>query len=124
MVEFSLFFIVFLTLVVALFEFGFAMWTHATLTHAARAGARYAITHGSLRPIGAGDPSVETVVKSNAVGLAKSQVAVTTTYPTTNTRGEVVQVEVKYPYRFVTGLFLVGRNTIQLGTKSKMVIAN
>ena len=124
MVEFSLFFLIFLTLVVALFEFGFAMWTQATLTHAARAGARHAIAHGSLNPIGDKDPSVEAVVKSNAVGLTKSQLSVATTYLTTNTRGEVVQVEVKYPYRLVTGVFLAGRNVIQLGTKSRMVIAN
>ena len=124
MVEFSLFFIIFVTLVVGLFEFGFAMWTQATLTHAARAGARYAIAHGSLNPIGDKDTSVEAIVKSNAVGLMRSQITVATTYLTTNTRGEVVEVAVKYPYRLVTGAFLAGTNTIKLGTKSRMVIAN
>ena len=100
------------------------MWTQATPTHAARAGARYAIVHGSLSPIGAKDTSVEQVVKSNAVGLAKSRLTIKTTYPTTNTRGEVVQVEVKYPYRFVTGMLLAGNKGLLLGTKSTMVIPN
>ncbi len=124
MIEFSLFFMVFFVLVVAVVELGFAVWSHSTLAHAARAGARYAMVHGSLNPLGGNDPTVESVVKSNAIGIVKSQITVTTTYPTTNERGEVVQVSVSYPYVFVTGSFLTGGDGIQLSSRSRMVIAN
>ena len=124
MVEFALFFTIFFALAVGLMELGVAVWTHSTLAHAARAGARYAMVHGSLNPINDSDKSVEAVVKSNAVGLNNSDITVNTTYPTTNERGEVVQIEVSYPHRFATGSFLTGGSGIRLSSRSRMVIAN
>ena len=126
MVEFALFFIIFVGLTLFLMDFGLAIWTHETLAHAARAGARYAIVHGSVNPIdaGSGDKTIEQVVKANAVGVDPSNITVTTTYPTTNERSELVVVEVRYPYNFVTGSFLTGHSSINLGSKSRMVIAN
>ncbi len=46
-VEFSLVFLVFVVVLVALMEFGRAMWTYATIAHAARQGARYCMVHGT-----------------------------------------------------------------------------
>ena len=87
MLEFALFFMLFLGLALGLMELGLAMWSHTTVAHAARAGARYAQVHGSAFPIdtGAGDLTVEEVVRENAVGLAyKSDMTVTTTYNPAN----------------------------------------
>ena len=50
MVEFSLVFLLFVVVLVALMEFGRAMWTYATIAHAARQGARYGMVHGSAKP--------------------------------------------------------------------------
>ena len=126
MVEFAVFFMLFLGLTLFLMDFGLAIWTHETLAHAARAGARYAIVHGSVNPIDTdnGDQTIEDVVKANAIGLNPSNITVTTTYPTTNERSEIVVVQASYPYRFVTGSFLVGNSSINLGSESRMVIAN
>ena len=63
MVEFALFFIVFLMLSLGLMEFGLGVWTYSSITHAARAGARYAIVHGASNPIGDGDLTVTQVVQ-------------------------------------------------------------
>ena len=49
-VEFSLAFMLFLVIMVTLMEFGRAMWTYTTICHAARQGARFAMTRGSLNP--------------------------------------------------------------------------
>ena len=126
MVEFALFFMIFVGLTLFLMDFGLAIWTHETLAHAARAGARYAIVHGSVNPIdtGSGDKTIEQVVKANAIGLDPSNITVTTTYPTTNERSEIVVVEARYPYNFVTGSFLTGNSLINLGSESRMVIVN
>ena len=126
MVEFALFFMIFIVLSLFLMDFGLAIWTHETLAHAARAGARYAIVHGSVNSIDtdSGDKTIEQVVKANAIGLDPSNITVTTTYPTTNERSEVVVVEARYVYNFVTGSFLTGGASIDLGSESRMVIAN
>lgn len=124
MVEFALFFLLFLTLTVGLMELGRGIWTFTTLSHAARQGARYAIVHGSQYPLGDGDTSIEDVVRANAVGLDPANIAVTATYDTTNEAGEVIQVRAQYPFQLVVSPLILGQDTITLGSTSRMVIAN
>ena len=45
MVEFSLVFVLFITMMAGMFEFGRALWVYTTLAHATREGARYAMVH-------------------------------------------------------------------------------
>ncbi len=137
MVEFGLFFLLFLVVAVALMELGRGVWTFTTVAHAARAGARYAITHGQLNPISNGDPSIADVVHSNAIGLNTADMTVNTKYeeyddisgtwltgPTYNKRNNVVEVKVGYPFRLVVGPLLPVPGTLQLSSTSRMIIAN
>jgi Flp pilus assembly protein TadG len=124
LVEFAFFFLLFLVLAVGLMELGRGIWTFTTLAHAARQGARYAIAHGSLSPIGEGDSSIEDVVKQSAVGLDPSSITVSTVYSPSNTRGSVVEVRVQYPFQLVTGPLVLANSTLQLGSTTRMIIAN
>jgi Flp pilus assembly protein TadG len=122
-IEFALFFMLFLVLAVGLMEFARGVWTYTTVSHAARAGARYAVVHGASNPIANGETSIADYVKQNAVGLAPSDLTVAATYDTTNEKGNIVQISVSYPFRFATGL-LVSQSTINMGTTTRMVIMN
>lgn len=136
LVEFALFFLLFLVVAVALMELGRAMWTYTTVAHAARQGARYALIRGSLNPIADGDTTVEQVVKNNAVGLEPAEITVSTSWESwdavaevwvqdnVNARGNTVQVRVTYPFRLVTGPLVLAGDTIQLGSTSRMTVAN
>ena len=78
-VEFALVFVLFLILVVALMEFGRAMWTYATIVHASRQAARYAMVKGELAgPVS--KAQITTKVKNFAIGLDTSQITVNTTF--------------------------------------------
>jgi Flp pilus assembly protein TadG len=136
-VEFALFFMVFLMVAVGLMELGRGVWTYTTLSHAARAGARYAIVHGSLNPIDDDDTTIENVVKANAVGLDPAEITVNTAYESydssngtwssgaaNNVRGNVVEVAVSYPFRLVTGPLLLAQDTINMRSTTRMVIGN
>jgi hypothetical protein len=103
-------------MVVLMFVFGLIeicrlMLTYTTLAEAARAGLRYASTHGNDRfgggtdgpsggPGGCGSwPYVSSVVTSaaNAAGLAGT-LTVSVCYATGNSIGNSVSVTVNYPY--------------------------
>lgn len=136
LVEFGLFFLLFLVTSVALMEMGRGVWTFTTIAHAARAGARYAIIHGELNPIPNNGTTIEDVVKANVIGLDPADVTVATKYEhydevngtwqtgAYNVRSNVVEVKVNYPFRLVTGGLVVAQNTIQLSSTSRMTIAN
>ena len=49
-VEFSLVFLLFVVILVALMEFGRAMWTYAMIAHATRQAGRYCMVHGTEKP--------------------------------------------------------------------------
>ena len=130
-VEFALFFIIFLMLTFGLMEFGMAVWTYNSITHAARAGARYAIVHGATNPIPDDGITVTDVVRRNAVGLVNSNLTVTTSFDTgtpgdaaTNEKGRVVQVQVDYPFQLITGGLVLPGRTLNLRSTARMVIAN
>jgi len=135
-VEFALFFMLFLVVAVALMELGRGVWTYTTVAHAARQGARYAQVHGSLYPIANGDSSIEQVVRTNAVGLDPQDVTVTTSWESwdaangvwiqdnVNAQGSIVRVQVSYPFRLVTGPLVLAQDTIQLRSTSRMIVAN
>ncbi len=136
MVEFALFFMLFLVVAVALMELGRGVWTYTTVAHAARQGARYAQVHGSLYPLGNGDTSIEQVVKNNAVGLDPQEVTVSASWESwdpvnsvwiqdnVNAQGSIVKVQVSYPFRLVTGPLILSQNTMQLRSTSRMIVAN
>jgi Flp pilus assembly protein TadG len=137
LVEFGLFFLLFLMVAVGLMELGRGVWTFTTVAHAARAGARYAITHGKLNPIPVNGTTIEDIVKANAVGRDPTDVTVNTKYEKYdevnstwqtgaiyNERNNVVEVKVSYPFRLVTGPLVLAQNTIQLSSTSRMIVGN
>ena len=111
LVEFSLVTFMLCMLVLGVFEMGRVVLVYTTVANAARAGARYAMVHGSSRTAGAGltnasGPSgnpaqVVTLVKNFASAglLSTSRLVITIAYPgASNAPGQLVNVTVKYPY--------------------------
>jgi Flp pilus assembly protein TadG len=120
MVEFALFFIVFLAVTLGIMEFGRAVWTYTTLAHAARQGARYAMVHGESNPVS--NDQVRDVVAKNAVGLDKSIIVVRTSWLPDNSSGSRVEVQVEYPFRFVTAPLLLSDNALLLRSTSRVIV--
>jgi Flp pilus assembly protein TadG len=125
-----------LTVLFGIIECGRVMLTYTTLAHAARAGARYAIVHGSYRkgsgmdgPSGPGNTgNVADTVRSatTAAGLAAIDVTVTDTddepmyVDGTNNIGARVRVTVSYPFRVIIPLIPLPAMT--LGSTSEGTI--
>ena len=127
-VEFSLVFLVFVVVLVALMEFGRAMWTYSTIAHAARQAGRYCMVHGSANP--ATSYGVEQAVKKHCIGLDPSQIQVTATWAdgvaaADVERGDAVKVQVTYPFQFVAaGLLVESGGTIQMSSTTQMTVLN
>ncbi len=122
-VEFALTFMMFLVIVLGLMEFGRCMWTYGTIAHASRQAARFCMVRGTYNP--ATITEIENVVKRFAVGLDDSKLIVNTTYdPLVNERGDIIEVEVGYPFQFVTSPILVSGSTLDLSARTEITIAN
>lgn len=123
MVEFSLVFVAFLTLMVGLFELGRAVWIYETVAHAARQGSRYAMVRGNG---GAPDNSALIAsVKAQAVGLVSGNITVTPTWEGGGLVGTFVRVRVSYPFvPVVGGILLGGTGNFNIASTSRMVVYN
>lgn len=124
MVEFSLGFLIFLVLVVGIFEGGRLVWTYTTLSHAARQGARYAVVHGERNPLN-DDASITAAVRAQAVGLPSANVAVNTVWSDPNKKGgSVVTVSATYPISFIASPLVFGGNMLSLTARSRATVAD
>jgi Flp pilus assembly protein TadG len=131
MVEFAAVTVALVMILLASVEFGRMVLVSNAVANAARAGVRYAITHGSDRTgsgsTGPSGPSsnpdqVVTVVKNFAAAgmLDVSKLNITVAYPdAANSARSRVNVTVIYPYDPFTVLPL----HVNLGTTSQGVIA-
>ena len=121
-VEFTLSFLLFIVLSIGLFEMARAMWVWTTLSHAARAGARYAMVHGNSSPVT--DSAIEQVVTDQAIGLVKNNITVTVTWEdAAKDPGDFVEVRAMYPFGFVTGSAIISNSSMQLGSTARMIVA-
>ena len=119
MVEFALFFMLYLTLLLGLLELGRLVWTVATLSYAAREGARYATVHGSGNPdtddqgqtITAA--SITSIVKGRAIGLDKQLIEVESVWDPDDLRGSLVRVQVEYSFHPLFFHFLILSNLLR-----------
>lgn len=68
LVEFALVFVPFLVLVMAIFDFSFALYTRGALHNAVREGVRYAITARTQTGLGH-DQSIKNVVRVSSAGV-------------------------------------------------------
>jgi Flp pilus assembly protein TadG len=122
LVEFSLVFMVFLLLIAGLIEIGRGVWAFTTIAHAAHQGVRFAQLRGASNPATA--DQVRDAVRNAAVGLNKSLVNVTTTWPGGVSRGQLVTVRATYSFALVTTGFVIRQNTITLASSTRGIIAN
>jgi Flp pilus assembly protein TadG len=134
LVEFSL--VTVLTVIMLLFivEMARMVIVYTAVANAARAGVRYAVVHGSSRPVGtavydasgpgANPAQVVTVVK-NFAGcglLTTSRLVINVTYPDaspSNDPGKHVNITVVYPYDPLTTYF---SKSLRLGSASQGII--
>lgn len=124
MVEFALSFLLFLALVVGIFEGGRLVWTYETLAHAARQGARFAIVHGERNPL-ADDNPIRDAVRAQAVGLPSNDVAVNTVWSdATKKGGSVVTVSATYPISFFASPLVFGSSDLSLTARSRATVAD
>lgn len=122
MVEFGLGFGIFMMFFIATIEGGRLMWSWASLAHATREGARYAMVHGKASPVS--DSAIGAKVEANALGLDDDELNVSTSWSdATKVRGSQVTLDSTYDFRFVvTGL--TSDNTIRLRSRSTVTVAN
>ncbi len=71
-VEFSLCFLLFLSIMIAIFNFGWLLFTKATLNQAVQAGVRFAITGPDGGTAGQ-DAIIKDVVKEHSIGLMEAK---------------------------------------------------
>ena len=95
MVEFALIFPLFLVIVMASIDFGWALRSYITATNAAREGARLGV-------VGASSDQIKTKTADASAGLlTTSNVTVTNAM---GTPGDNVKVQVAYDYSYITPL--------------------
>ena len=122
-VEIALALMVLLLLVIGTIEFGRAAWAYNTLAHATRQGARYAMAHGSLATPATAN-GISTWVKNAAVGLNKSDISVTTTWPAGVKRNGIVSVHSEYAFRPAAGTLLFKQGSLTFKSTSTVYVAN
>ena len=124
MVEFALSFLLFLVLVVGIFEGGRLVWTYETLAHAARQGARTAIVHGERNPL-SDDSAIVDAVRAQAVGLPSGEVIVDTVWSDAEKKGgSIVTVSASYPISFIASPLVFGGNGLSLTARSRATVAD
>ena len=132
MVEFTLVFMLFFVVLLTLMEMARGMWTYVTIANAARQAGAYCMIRGTHNPATMTD--VQTVVERWCKGLDASEVTLSTTWnpddatpitdPADVSRGDIVQVRVTYPFRLITGDLVIDGGVIQMGSTTRMVVAN
>lgn len=109
LIEFALCAFLLVIVLLSVVEMGRMVLVYTTVTNAARAGARYAIVHGSTRtgsgvdgPSGPGNNPTEVVQAvqnfASAGALDVTRLTITVVYPNGNDIGKPVDVTVVYPY--------------------------
>jgi Flp pilus assembly protein TadG len=138
LVEFAISALLVLVMIFAVVEFGRMLLVYTTVTDAARLGARYAITHGTVpggtANVGAVQTQVQTIVKkflaAGTVNTSAAGLSITTTFPALScsgspsvcsgtTAGNPVQVTVSYPYDVLVSYFPI---SVTLASTSEGVI--
>ncbi len=121
LLEFGLSFLVLLSVLYGVMEFGRAVASYNVLAGASREGVRYASVHGSSSGSAASATDIQTIVRNWAIGLDSSSVVVSTTWTPGNGPGSKVKVTASYTLTPFTRLIL--QNGITLQSSSQMVIS-
>lgn len=102
--------------IIGVIEFGRAMWTHNSLSHAAREGARWAIVRGNESGRVADTAGVSTYVLSR---IGTRPLSVTTVWSPDKDPGSTVTVTVQHQFRAVVPIV----PQVTLSSRSRMVIS-
>ena len=129
LVEYAIVFVIFMTLILGIADFGRALYAYHFVSSAAREGARYAMVRGCTPPTSAAGPcptaadpiSVQNYVKNVPLGIDSSKLTVATTWIPDHKPGSTVSVQTTYTFNFVFPW--VSNSTITMTSTSKMVIA-
>jgi Flp pilus assembly protein TadG len=125
-VELALILPVFLLFIFATLDFALIMWAYGTVSEASRAGARYAMVHGSMAasPVGptANDSTVQTQVQNNALALNTANLTVTSSWPDgDNKPSHRVTVTTTYNCKPILGSLFGVSNCTVAGTTTMMI---
>jgi Flp pilus assembly protein TadG len=117
-----------LVFILGALDFAHVMYANGTVSEAARAGARYAIVHGSMAatPSGptANDANVASTAQSYALALDPTQLTVTSSWGNGNNfAGSPVTVTATYNCYLSVGK-LVGLGTITVQGTTTMIITH
>ena len=120
--EFAIIASPFLLVLFAIVCFAQLIYDYNFVAYAAREATRYAAVHGSTSSSPASTTDVQNLVVGQASGLNSQKLTVNTTWSPDNHPGSVVNVSVSYTYAFPVPMF--GSNTINLSSRSQMVISH
>lgn len=112
LVELALVLPVLLLILIGILDLGRAVYAYHVVANCAREGARYGVG------VENNPAAIAAVVRSAAVGLDTSQLAVSVTYPTQDT----IRVEVNYNFRLITPLVAqaIGGQSVTLHSAATM----
>src|SRR5687767_3857600 len=116
LVEFVLVSLILMFTIIGIIEFGRAVWTHNSIGHAAREGARWAIVRGNESGRVADTAAVRAHVFTR-VGVRP--LTVTTVWSPNKNPGSTVTVTVQHSFRAVVPIV----PQITLSSRSRMVIS-
>ncbi len=123
-VEFALATLIMIPMIFGTIDIGTYFWAQTTLDNAARAGARYAIVHGSQsqNPCGPGNtaPIVQVVNNSIAALPNPGSITVNASWDPNNSPGSSVTVQVTYTWQPFT--FVVWNGTLTINSNATMTI--
>ncbi len=111
MAEFALIIPVLLLIVIAIIDFGRAIYAYSVVANCAREGARYGVISGHE------DSGIIARVNEAAVGLDKSQLSINITRTATT-----VKVEVGYNFELIVPMIaqVIGRSSLPLASSATM----
>lgn len=120
---------VILLLILGTIDFGLVMYATGAVSEAARAGARYAMVHGSMAavPVGpaANNATVQSVVQEYAVALIPANLTVTSSWGLgSNTVGNPVTVTVNYKCPLSIGHLSGLGSTVTVQGQTTMLITH
>lgn len=116
LVEFVLITAILLFSIIGIMEFGRAVWTHNSLSHAAREGARWAIVRGNESGRVADTAAVSSYVLSR---IGTRPLAINTVWSPDKDPGSTVTVTVQHQFRAVVPIV----PPITLSSRSRLVIS-
>jgi Flp pilus assembly protein TadG len=119
LVEFALASTLFFTITFGTIEFGRMILDYNIVSNAAREGVRYAVVRGASSGRAASANDVASYVAGRSAGLLSAS-NVTVTWPTNNSPGSVVQVQVQYSFTPI--VTLLPQTAINLSSTTRGIV--